>query len=176
MKKIFIVSLMLPTFAMAQKNKQKGFVHVGPAIYQFNKGGQPLIGGSAGFGIYKGMASLGLTVEPLSQKDAGLYLPIYADLNLHFKKDHTGPFILVQPGLLARNFSIASNPVKITEKGEFYFGVGAGLKSAVKKAGLMVQVKYAVLSTKIYASKINPSQPTAYSRAGYFAMAINVIF
>ncbi len=123
-----------------------------PSLYlQTRSSTTPLYGANIGFAVVKGQGSFGLGVECLTHKDAGAFLPVYADLHLLLNKKNVShsPFVALQPGYVvrSRSYNIGNN-VTIKETGGLYFSGGLGFISKEAGAGITGMIKYSLLTTK----------------------------
>lgn len=171
---VFFLLFILSLPALCQ-NTNKGFVYIGPAAYQSLKGGNTSFGGSMGFGVYKGLASLGISLDGLSQNKIASF-PVYADLRLHFKKSNSSPFILFQPGYILSNSSTKIGTTSTSQKGNLYLAGGAGFISKVSKIGITFQLKCAMLTYKTVTSISGVAKSTTYSRPAYIGASFGVVF
>lgn len=179
MKKILLISLFYSLNTNAQE-RHKGFVHIGPAGYQALKGGSAAFGGTMGFGVFKGIGSLGIGVEVLSEKKL-IKFPAYADIRIHLKKSATGPFVMLQPGYVIANNIISRQRTNVgttvtKDVGGVYIGCGAGFLSLVDKVGITCQVKFAVISSQLNTYGGGAKRSSIKSSPGYIGVSFGAAF
>lgn len=171
---IIIIFCLIPKPTFAQ-NENKGFVYIGPTGYQALKGGGTYFGGSMGFGVYKGLASLGIGIEGLTQNKIFSF-PVYADLRLHLKKSNSSPFVLFQPGYILSNSSTKIGTITTTQRGNLYLAGGIGFISKVSKIGITFQLKCAMLTNKFITSNSGVVKSTTYTRPGHIGASFGIVF
>ncbi len=158
------------------QKKAKGFVYFGPAAYVPVKGGNPLIGGSFGFGAYQGLGSLGVSTDILSLRNSGMYANIYGDLRVKFKPSGPSPFVLFQPGFVLRNHSTGISQSTFTERGNLYVSGGIGFTTLLPKVGLTFQLKYSMISIKYISLTNGVVKSSTISRPGFVGLSFGAAF
>jgi hypothetical protein len=173
-----IVSTLLSFIVLnlcAQK-KGKGFIHLGPTLYQHHSGGKPYYGGEMGLAFSNKLADAGASFEAFTQKNEGIYTILHGDLNVRFKREGTSPFVLFQPGYIFRDRTYGTVPYQFIERGGLFAAGGLGLISKTKHYGFLFQLKYCMLSSRIYQKKNTSSTLLSDSRPGYLSTSLSLVF
>ncbi|MBK7885531.1 MAG: hypothetical protein IPJ81_18330 [Chitinophagaceae bacterium] len=159
--KLIITLIILSFFIETFGQNKKSYLQLGPIGYLKNN--NTLIGGCIGSGSIKGTSGLGFGVEVLTQKDNGIFIPIYFDARVYFKKTGSRPFALFQPGFIIRNKTITISNIQSKNTGGIYLAGGVGFISMASKVGMTFQLKYSMVSTKTTIAKTNPYNKVSQS-------------
>lgn len=175
---IFILTFFVNSYG---QERHKGFVYIGPVAYQPLKSGRNVsYGGAIGFGAYKGQGSAGIGIEMLMDKKLTTF-PVFADVRLHFSKKPSSPFILMQPGYVLGKNTISqtqgmAGTIKTVQEGGIYIAGGVGFISLIKKIGIVVQLKAAMIGSKTTTSGGGAPKSSYNSKPGYVGLSFGVAF